>query len=124
MPQPHADGLGRVDGGSAAHREDKVYPLGLAQFDPLVDQAQPRVGLHAAQADERDPLRLQRSLYTIQQAGLFSALAAVMQQHLAAAPFFDQRAHLLLAVLAKDDLCRRIEIKAFHNSGSFRTLDY
>ena len=55
------DGLGRIDGGAAAHGQDEIHTLFAAERDALAHQAAAGVGLDAAQGDKTDARGLERS---------------------------------------------------------------
>ncbi len=110
-----ANGLGGVDRAAAAHGQQEVNALLLAQRDALVHQAQPRVRHRAAQRDIGDAGFIQRVRDLLQKPRAHHAAAAVVDQHLAAAEFPDQLRNPGLRVPAKDHLGGGVVLEIKHD---------
>ena len=117
--QAVANGLGGVDHAAAAHRQQEVHALLLAQFNALVHQREPGIGLHPAQRHVGDARRVQRGVHPVQQAAFLGALPAKVNQHFRGALLLAQLANLVFHTFAKDHLGGGLEHKIVHICPSF-----
>ena len=117
------DRLGRVDDAAAAHGEDPVDALLLAQRNALAHQADLGIGAHAAQLDMLDARRIQRRLHAVDEPAFDRAGAAEMQQHPLRAALGELGAHLLLGAAAEHEMGRRNEFEVLHGAHPSRSPD-
>ena len=89
--------------------------LAAAKGDSLIDQCIARIRLDAAQLREGDVLLTQRIADASEQTAAFCGAAAVMQQHIGSAVFFDINARFELPVFSENELGRAAEIELVHN---------
>ena len=97
------DGLGRVDDRTTAHRQNELRAELTGQLRALPDLGYPGVWHHASQGGVGNARPVQGGGYPVQQAGLYRAAPAVVDEHPADAQLTQQRAGALLRVPAKDD---------------------
>ena len=103
--------LGGVNDTAAADCQDKIYAFFLSQFNPLIDEAQMRIGNNTAQRNMADALCVEGGADSVDQAGADRALAAIMDQDLLAALRADQLSESVLRAFSENDFCRCIIIK-------------
>ena len=109
--QAIGDRLGRVDGRTAAHRQQEVHAFALADLNAFVHLADVRVGHNAAQQMAGDARRAHRRDNAFHQTAFDNTLASVNHQHFCAVVFLHIGGGLGMRAAAEDDLCRGIESK-------------
>ena len=111
-----SDAFSRVHNRTAADGQNEVHTLFFCQFDTLVNQISVRTCLDSAQFHIGDAFRIQSCLHTIQQAGALYTAAAVMDQDLMTAIFFDQFTGFGFRTLAKYEISGAVKRKVLHNN--------
>ena len=105
------NGLGRVNNAAAADGDEKIDLLAAGKLDAFVDKAALGVGLHAAELDAVKTGGIDGRLDAVKQSGSFRGLAAIDDEHAAAAEFGDVFAGVILAVAPEHKICRAVKVK-------------
>ena len=107
-----ADRLGGIDGGAAAHGDDRLEAVLAAQRDALVDELESGVGLHAAELDELDAGGAQALAQALEQPARLEVVApVVMEEHLGGAEGAGLAAATVLGGVAEDEARGDLDIK-------------
>jgi hypothetical protein len=108
---PHVCGTRPKARGISCPDERKSVVFLSAQLDPFVYKSAAGIGLYAAKQKAGDPLSRQRRLHPVNQSGPDGASPAVVNQYPASSKPSDQRTGLVFRIPAKDEICRRVEVK-------------
>ena len=109
-----ADGLGGVNGASAADGQQEIHAFLFAQLNAFIHQAQPGIRHRAAEGHVGDGGRVQGVRDFFQQSGTDDASSAVVNQDLFAAELPDQGGNLCFRAFAEDHLGGRVVIESKH----------
>ena len=109
------DGLGAVDGASAAHGEHAVALLAPREVNALVHLGVTRVGHRTAQQHAGNARLVQRLGDLLHQSGADYRAAAVVNQRAGAAQRLQLLARVALRAAAKDELRGNLPVEIQHS---------
>ena len=113
------DGLGRVDGRSAADGEQEVDAFRPAELDALEHERHARVGHHAVEVDERDAGSLEARVDAVEQPGGLHVVAAPVDEGARAAEAGDELAEAVLPAGLHHESGGHVEHEVVHKGLPF-----